>query len=109
MLTESIGTSTTINNDAHRRVWKLDVPVEGTYQVRTDGQVGGYINPRLAFGHSGSAGNLVWVFVALFLVSLVDLVVSVIWLKRTRRVAVASRVGYGPSDQGVRLERREGY
>ena len=51
------------------------VSTEATYNITTDGQVSGYIDPRLAFGHQSSYGYLVWVFVAMFVVGLVDLVV----------------------------------
>ena len=47
------------------------IPASGTYNITTDGQVNGYINPRLAFGHRSSYGFLVWVFVALFVLGLV--------------------------------------
>lgn len=132
-VTENIGSTTTVNNDAHVRVWMVHVPAEGTYDVTTDGQVNGYINPRLAFGHQSSYGYLVWVFVALFVIGLIDLALSVMWLARTRRTAVSAMVGrpaaapyvhdlspappvspvssvapgaaYEPTDDGVRLER----
>ena len=42
------------------------------YDIVTGGDIGGYMSPRLAFGHSSSAGWLVWVFVGLFLVSIVE-------------------------------------
>jgi hypothetical protein len=96
VVTESIGSTTTVNNDAHVRVWMVQVPVEGTYNITTDGQVGGYINPRLAFGHQSSYGFLIWVFVAMFVVGLVDLAISVIWLGRTRRTAVSAAVTASP-------------
>jgi hypothetical protein len=109
----------------------VQVPVEGTYNITTDGQVGGYINPRLAFGHQSSYGYLVWVFVAMFVVGLIDLALSVMWLSRTRRTAVSAAVtaspyihalssdepvvspavtatpalAHEPSDEGIRLER----
>lgn len=124
-VTESIGSTTTVNNDAHVRVWMVRVPVEATYRVTTDGEVGGYINPRLAFGHQSSYGWLVWVFVAMFGVGLIDLLLSVVWLSRSRPAASASpaspyfaeapvlashpsdppRTAYEPSDDGIRLER----
>lgn len=117
-VTESIGGTTTVNNDAHVRVWNVRVPVEADYTVRTDGQVGGYINPQLAFGHSSSYGWLVWVFVGLFAVALVDLALSILWLARTpARLVTASAspfvhdlspsapAAYEPTDDGVRLER----
>lgn len=110
-VTESLGSTTTVNNDAHVRVWIVQVAVEGTYRVTTEGQVGGYINPRLAFGHQSSYGYLVWVFVAGFVVGLVDLALSVMWLSRSRPTAVSPTVWSAPvepsepSDQGVKLER----
>ncbi|VBA52328.1 SHOCT domain-containing protein [Mycobacterium pseudokansasii] len=107
-LTESMGSTTTVNNDAHVRVWIVQVPAEGTYRVTTEGQVGGYINPRLAFGHQSSYGYLVWVFVAVFVVGLADLALSVMWLSRSRP-KVVSPAGWSvpvePSDEGVKLER----
>ncbi len=126
-VTESIGSTTTVNNDAHVRVWLVRVPVEGTYNITTDGQVGGYINPRLAFGHQSSYGYLVWVFVAMFVAGLIDLALSVMWLGRTRRTAVVTASPYvhalspdgtvvspavtatpaaahEPGDEGIRLE-----
>lgn len=116
-MTESIGSTTTVNNDAHVRVWVAQIPAAGTYHVTTDGQVNGYIAPRLAFGHSSSYGYLVWVFVALFVVGLADSILSGWWLARTRRRAAAAVVSrswepasslsgaYEPTDEAVRLER----
>lgn len=129
-MSESIGSTTTVNNDAHVRVWVAHVPTAGTYNVTTDGQVNGFIAPRLAFGHSSSHGFLVWLFVAMFVVGLVDSIVSGWWLARTRRKAAAAVVqaaqalgptvvpvvpvpspytppvtAHEPTDEGVRLER----
>ena len=67
-VSESYGTTTTVNNDAHTRVWVLQIPAEGTYNVNTDGKVNGYINPQLAFGHDSSYGWLAWAFAGLFVV-----------------------------------------
>ncbi|GBG37305.1 SHOCT domain-containing protein [Mycobacterium montefiorense] len=129
-MTENIGSTTTVNNDAHVRVWVAQIPAAGTYNITTDGQVNGFIAPRLAFGHASSYGFLVWVFVAMFVVGLVDSIVSGLWLSRTRRRAAAAvvqasqlsgptewpvvpvsapmvppAVAYEPTDEGVRLER----
>src|ERR1700730_17245270 len=90
VVTESIGSTTTVNNDAHVQVWVARIAKEGTYNITTDGQVSGYINPRLAFGHKSSYGYLVWVFVALFVVGLIDVVLSIVWLGRARRRGVPS-------------------
>lgn len=112
VVTENIGSTTTVNNDSHVRVWVAQIPAAGTYNVITDGKVNGYIDPRLAFGHSGSYGFLVWVFVAMFVVGLVDSIMSGMWLARTRRKAAAAFVAgappptaHEPTDEGVRLER----
>jgi hypothetical protein len=125
--TENIGSTTTVNSDVHVRVWVVQIPKEGDYGVRTDGQIGGYIDPMLAFGHSSSHGWLTWVFVGLFVVALVGLagtlVVSARSSKKARplspdellplegptwnagptptRAAVPSAT---PSDEGARLE-----
>ncbi|OBA73713.1 hypothetical protein A5641_05005 [Mycobacterium sp. 1554424.7] len=117
-VSENIGSTTTVNNDAHVRVWVAQIPVSGTYNITTDGQVNGYINPRLAFGHKSSYGFLVWLFVGLFVVGLVDSILSGMWLSRTRRRAVVAANPYvqppmpvppttpvEPGDEGVRLER----
>ena len=96
-MTENIGSTTTVNNDAHVRVWIAQVPAEGTYNITTDGKVNGYIDPRLAFGHSSSIGFLVWVFVGLFVVGLIGSIVASKWLGRVRRNAApaAGRGGGG--------------
>jgi hypothetical protein len=126
-VTENIGSTTTVNNDAHVRVWVAQIPAAATYNITTDGQVNGFIAPRLAFGHSSSYGYLVWVFVAIFVVGLVDSILSGWWLARTRRKAAAAVVegawptaspivsvatpgvppttAHEPTDEGVRLER----
>jgi hypothetical protein len=120
VVTENVGSTTTVNNDAHIRVWVTQIPVSGTYNVTTDGQVNGYIQPRLAFGHKSSYGWLVWLFVAMFVAGLVGSILSGSWLARTRRKAVVAASPYfpipvppvvptvavhEPSDEGVRLER----
>jgi hypothetical protein len=92
VVTENIGSTTTVNNDAHVRVWVAQIPADGTYNVSTDGQVNGFIEPRLAFGHSSSYGFLVWVFVAMFVVGLVASIISGKWLGRARRKAAAAVV-----------------
>ncbi|WP_055405151.1 MULTISPECIES: SHOCT domain-containing protein [unclassified Mycobacterium] len=115
VVTESIGTTTTVNNDAHVRVWVARIAANGTYNVTTDGQVNGFIAPRLAFGHQSSYGFLVWLFVATFVAGLVGALLAGSWLARTRRRAVvaanpayhapAVAVAHEPTDEGVRLER----
>jgi len=132
VVTESIGSTTTVNNDAHVRVWVVQIATDGTYNITTDGQVNGFINPRLAFGYKSSYGYLVWVFVAMFVVGLIDLALSVKWMTSARRKAASAvvanpyfsaaqpiepqmvpvaapdaspSVAREPTDEGVRLER----
>ena len=123
-VTESIGGTTTVNSDTHVQVWVMQIAQEGTYDIATDGNVNGYINPRLAFGHGSSYGWLTWVFGGLLAFGVVELVVALMWsarsAKRARPLApeellsfdeptagpppLQSLPSYTPSDQGVRLE-----
>ncbi|MGV0993196.1 MAG: SHOCT domain-containing protein [Mycobacterium sp.] len=104
-VTEDLGATVSVNDDARRRVWVMQVPAAGSYQVTASGPVGGYVNPRLAFGRSGTFDYLFWVFVALSIVS-VDLAVAVWWFQRRGRSAprVQTADPYVPTDEGVRLE-----
>ena len=116
VLTENRGTTTTVNSDTHIRIWTAQVPVAGVYRIRTAGEVNGYINPRLAFGHGSSLGYLHWAFAALFGVGLLDLIMSLVFARRRgggrsavvglqeMPQAVASVDSYAPTDEGVRLQ-----
>lgn len=119
VITESVGGTTTVNNDARVRVWVAQVAEEASYEIVTDGEVNGYISPRLAFGHGSAYGWVVWAFGGLFVVAALLLVVSLMWstraAKRARPLgpvgyAPAASVGgagaasYQPSDQGIRIE-----
>jgi hypothetical protein len=123
-VTESIGGTTTVNSDTHVRVWVVQTAEEGTYDIVTDGNINGYINPRLAFGHGSSYGWLTWVFGGLLALGVLELVGALMWsaqsAKRARPLAPEELVSfdaptgsppplqaassYTPSDQGVRLE-----
>lgn len=115
-VTEDLGGSVTVNDDVHRQVWVMQVPTAGGYQVSVDGPVGGIREPRLAFGQNQSMDGLMWVFVALSIIS-VDLAIAVVWMRRRRRgkgtaaaVELPAASGFSPddpyvlTDQGVRLE-----
>lgn len=115
-VTEDLGGSVTVNNDIHRQVWVMQVPAAGRYRISVDGPVGGFTEPRLAFGKTGSVDGLVWVFVAMSVIS-VDLAIAVWWVRRSRAgkgrpTAVEAPATpefapdgpYVPTDQGVRLE-----
>ena len=80
---ESIGVSTTVNNDAHRRLWRMHVVTAGEYRIATEGEVGGFIAPRLAFGHGTRYGSSVWIFAGMFAFGVMDLIAAR-WLMRGR-------------------------
>src|SRR5262245_61604061 len=46
---ESVGGTTTVNSDTRVQVWLVRVAQAGSYDIATDGNVNGYISPRLAF------------------------------------------------------------
>ncbi len=114
VLTEKHGATTTVNSDMHARIWVAQVAAAGTYQIRTDGQVNGYINPRLAFGRDSDYDYLHWVFAAVFGFGLLDMIISLAFRRRRGRSPEASPFEvpvttyqpdpYTPTDQGVRLE-----
>jgi len=121
-VTESIGGTTTVNSDTHVQVWVMQMAQEGTYDIETDGNVNGYINPRLALGHGSSYGWLTWVFGGLLALGAVELAVALLWSARSAKAArplapeeLAApaestwdgrlrAVPTTPSDQGMRLE-----
>jgi hypothetical protein len=111
VVTENFGGTTTVNGDARRRVWVAQIAQDGNYTVTTNGQVGAFLDPRLAFGQSNSQISLPWIFAALFGIGLVGLFASVRWLRRSRRsmppVGLADyspTASYPPTDDGVRIE-----
>ena len=122
-VTESVGGTTTVNSDTHVQVWVVQIPEQGTYDIVADGNVNGYISPRLAFGHGSSYGWLTWVFGGLLALGIVELVAALFWSARSAKASrplapeellsleeptwssgTASTPSYTPSDQGVRLE-----
>jgi hypothetical protein len=97
VLTESIGSTTTVNNDARVRVWVAQVAEDGEYTIRTDGKVSAFISPRLAFGHGGgSLGSLPWWCAAVFGLGVLDLIIARIWAARVRRTP-RPVLGYPPA------------
>jgi hypothetical protein len=123
-VTENIGGTTSVNSDVRVRIWTVDIPQTGTYDIATDGKVDGYVAPQLAFGHDSSRSWLLWVFGGLFGLGLLELFVAVTWSLRASKKARLLRPdelvtgdppistlappdsssSYTPTDQGVRLE-----
>jgi hypothetical protein len=103
-VTDSVGGTTTVNSNTHVQVWVVEIPTEGTYDVVADGNVNGYISPRLAFGHGSSYGWLTWVFGGLLAVGVVELVAALVWSARSTKAARPLAPEELVSDQGVRLE-----
>lgn len=119
VVTESIGTTTTINHDARIRIWVAEVVAEGDYAVTVDGQVGPFISPRLAFGYGISYGRWLWMFGALFVIGLFGIVVPGRlmalgrrgWRRQSAQAKPDVQAGAEdriasttPTDEGVRLE-----
>jgi hypothetical protein len=95
VVTEDVGSTTTVNSDARVRVWVVQIPADGNYKITTDGNVSPFISPRLAFGQASKQGQWLWIFAGVFGVALLDLIVSQIWLSRMRsRVAAPT---YNPT------------
>jgi hypothetical protein len=85
-VTEDIGGSTSVNNDVHRRVWVVEITVEGDYIITTSGEINGFISPQLAFGHdSDSKGAWLGIFAGVFFIGLVGTITTSVRLSRTKR------------------------
>lgn len=121
VIAESIGGTTTVNNDARVRVWVARIAEDGAYRIRTDGNVGAYLSPRLAFGHGSQWGALPWWCAAAFGLAVVGLVIARIWAATVRRAPRPVPTGpapptftigdtpavphsYIPTEDGIRIE-----
>ncbi|GFG69963.1 SHOCT domain-containing protein [Mycolicibacter senuensis] len=102
--TESVGITTTVNNDSRRRLWRMRVAAAGDYQITTEGDVGGFIAPRLAFGRSGGHGSLHWVFAAVFGLGTLGLIGARFWAIRGGRRRPTAGAAYAPDGEGIRIE-----
>jgi hypothetical protein len=113
-VTEDIGGSTSVNNDIHRRVWVVDILVEGDYIITTSGDVNGFISPRMAFGHDSDSNAWLGIFAGLFFFGLVGTITSSVRRSRAKRVEppawqvtappTVDGPAVAPSDQGVKVE-----
>ncbi len=117
-VTESVGGSTSVNNDIHRRVWVAQILTEGDYIITTSGEANGFISPRMAFGHDSDSGNgWLGVFAGGFVIGLVGTITASVRLSRAKRIdpppwpmGAPPPVTHAegpievPSDQGVKIE-----
>ena len=122
IVTETMGSTTSINSDVRVRIWVAQIPQDGLYEISTDGDVGGYINPQLAFGRDTSPGWLLWMFGGLAAAGAAGLMMALSWRTRSGRRPQPLRApvsldepswpgplpppveSYEPTDRGVRLE-----
>lgn len=122
VLTEVMGSVTSVNNDVRVRVWVAQIAEDGVYDIKTGGEVNGYINPQLAFGRDSSPGWMPWLFGGLLAAGLVELGAAVLWMVRARQAPQPARAPisldepswpgpipppvhtYQPTDHGARVE-----
>lgn len=114
VLTESHSGTTSVNGDTHVRVWTAYVSTAGSYQIRTDGPMGGYVNPQLAFGRDTQYDWLTGVAAGVFFLGMAELFLSIRLARRQpiratapidlSAPAVPTTSPLEPSDQGVRLQ-----
>ena len=113
VLTENHSGTTSVNGDTPVRVWTAEVPTAGSYLIRTDGPMGGYVNPQLAFGRDTQYDWLTGVSAGVFFLGLAELFLSMRLARRRRLVPAGSGApvpidlsapSVEPSDRGVRLE-----
>jgi hypothetical protein len=114
-VTESLGSSTSVNNDIHRRVWVAQIPVEGDYIITTSGETNGFISPRMAFGHDSDSKAWPGMCAGLFVVGLVATIATSVWRSRARprqleaapwqaSAPIPDQPVVTPSDEGIKIE-----
>ena len=118
VLTENHSGTTSVNGDTHVRVWTADVPAAGTYLIQTDGPMGGYVNPQLAFGRDTQYDWLTVVSAGVFALGMAELFLSMRLTRKRRLLPSGSGApapidlseppsavpSLEPSDRGVRLQ-----
>ena len=122
VLTETMGSTTSVNSDVRARVWVAQIAQDGVYDIQAGGNVNGYINPQLAFGRDSSSASTPWVFGAVLGAGVLALFLAISWRTGSGRrpqppLAPVSLdepswprpipppvSSYEATDQGVRLE-----
>ncbi|MGB2919412.1 MAG: SHOCT domain-containing protein [Mycobacterium sp.] len=87
VVTETMGATTSINNDVRIRIWVAQIPRDGVYDISTGGNVGGYVNPHLSFGRDSSPAGLLWMFGGLAIAGMAALAVALAWRARSGKKA----------------------
>jgi hypothetical protein len=113
-ISDTVGGTTTVNNDSHRQLWTVHILKADEYKIQSQGSVTAYLSPRLAFGHGSSYGFVPWVFAGLGAASLVTLLGTIfLWRKTPRPVLTVDPTfsvspnaadQYTPTDEGIRLQ-----
>ena len=118
-VSERIGSTTTVNNDARVRVWVMRVAAEGDYTITTGGKVSAFINPRLAFGYANSLSRWLWGFAAVGFLGVLTVVLTAAGTGLRRRIGstgstirqpaaaespAGQTFGHSPTAEAIRLE-----
>ncbi len=102
-MSEDRGDSTTVGKDDHVRIGHLDVPQEGTrYDIKVDGDVSAFNQPRLAFGRETAYRVLPLAFGVAFGLAVVVFIIARVWAARVRRTSVVAQLppveaGFAPA------------
>ncbi len=127
VLREDYGGTTTVNNDARVRIGYLHLPAAGSYDVKLDGKVSAYVEPKLAFGTGSRFGSVPWICAVVFGCALLGLVVVRVVAARSRRSQTPAppppasnwiprsvptgssqqSATFAPSDEGIRVQTLE--
>lgn len=107
VVTRKTSGTTTVNSDMHVRLWVAQLEAGGPYKISTQGNVQGFINPRLAFGHESDYDWLHWFFAGVAGVGLLEVGAAVFVSKRAKASALpasGSPGSFQPDDQGIKNE-----
>lgn len=107
VVTRDVSGTTTVNSDMHLRLWVAQLEAGGPYKISTKGDVQGYINPRLAFGHESDYDWLHWFFVGMVGLGLLEVGGAVLVSKQAKRAAppISNAVtSFQPDDHGIKVE-----
>jgi hypothetical protein len=81
-MTDDHGSSTTEGDDTYLRIGHLDVPADGDYDVKAEGDVKDYQQPMLAFGRPTNLRVLPLAFGIAFGLAVVLFLVARVWASR---------------------------